>query len=232
MNKICIIISFNERNYINGLNLTKEWIDYRIDIFMKYTMKNLMKQTSQDFTVIIKYQEGTKDLIDESLRRYPPLSNQYTFAKKSELNGIITSQLQEKDYDYLIMTYIDSDDMYHYQYLEKLKNYHPKADVRYLINQKGYIFDSVNHRLGHWLCKFPTFFALVYKVSDYSQGIRYKIDGRKIGTGDKQYEILDENNFMITVHQANTATHFDDLRLLKGIIENQEIVENIINEFI
>ena len=58
---------------------TKEWIDPRIDVFMDYTAKSLINQTNQNFKCILRHTPGTKEVIHDSLSRYPKLPDNIIF---------------------------------------------------------------------------------------------------------------------------------------------------------
>ncbi len=220
---------FNDVDLLNGVNLTKEWINYRIDIFMKFTCKSLIKQTNQDFLALLRYNDESEELINEALNKYTKLPDNIKFIKRKEKNKLIYKTLEQGNYDYVFEVRLDSDDCYNEDYFEMLKNYKPKEGTQFLMNQKGYIYDSINCKLGYWYCKSSPFFVASYKIDDYLNKVRYKVERGHSGVINYPHEILNENNFLVIVHAKNTLTDFN--KRLQGLIENKNEVKQILNTF-
>lgn len=231
MHKIILRIPFNDSNYLNGKNLTKEWIEYRLRISMKYTIDSLKKQTNQDFIAIFRFVAETEDIIKEALSKYESLPANIRFIKHTETEDFINQEITNGDYDYLFLVRLDSDDLYHKDYIEKLHRYQPKEGTQFLINQKGFIYDDETKRLAHWEQASPPFFVWVYPVQDYLAGIRYYTPGGHVSVIQFPHEVLDENNFMVVHHNQNTVTKFDESPFLTGHIKDQNVISKIMNEF-
>lgn len=73
----------SEKNQLWQVGLTKEWIEYRLRIFMKYTLQSLKKQTNQNFTALIKYASASEDLILKTLAKYEPLPDNIRFIPRN-----------------------------------------------------------------------------------------------------------------------------------------------------
>ncbi|MGL4876920.1 hypothetical protein, partial [Paraclostridium dentum] len=71
--KLIVTINFNTMD-LSKNRLTKEWIDYRIDLFIKYTYFSLINQTYQDFLALIYYDINSQDLVLDALSKYPKLA--------------------------------------------------------------------------------------------------------------------------------------------------------------
>lgn len=95
---------------------TKEWIDPRIDVFMDYTAKSLINQTNQNFKCILRHTPGTKDIIEDSLSRYPKLPDNIIFTDDGDnlIKEIISP------YKYVFHIRIDSDNMFSPDYIDQL----------------------------------------------------------------------------------------------------------------
>lgn len=68
--KIAFTIPFNNSNVLNQYQLasTKDWISYRLHIFIHYTLSSLLKQTNQDFIAAILCNPNTMDFIRSELK--------------------------------------------------------------------------------------------------------------------------------------------------------------------
>lgn len=224
--KIIIISSLNTMNFRKE-RLEKEWIEYRIDIFMKYTMKSLKQQTNQDFLAFIFYENDSEDILREALAKYEKLPDniQFTCLKESKQ---ITENIT--GYDYLYLVRIDSDDMYHKSYVQKLHDYMPREETQVLINQNGYLYDSINIRLGKYYNESPSPYTLIYKTKDYLENFRYKLQGGHPGAIRLPHEIMDGYNFVVTVHSQNTSTQFRYKNNVE-IINDSSMVSKILEDY-
>ncbi|AKL95220.1 putative rhamnosyl transferase [Clostridium aceticum] len=225
--KIIVGIEFNSR--ANGISRTKDWIDYRMDIFNKFTLQSLKKQTNQDFLVLVRYAEKTTDLIKGALSHYPTLPNNIRFIENEKYESIIEKSI--KGYEFLYLVRLDCDDVYHKTFINQLHEYKPKKNTRALINQKGYVYDSVNHRLGNWYYVSPPFYTLIYKVKDYLAGERVPIPKGHCTVIKNPHEIIHKKNYAVIVHGNNTLNAFNNHRTGK-IITNKKEIQNILKHFI
>lgn len=187
--------------------LTQEWIDYRINIFMNFTLKSLKAQTNQDFFTFIRYSEQTKNIIKQALENYSPLPNNIKFVTTTEYNNIVKEII--KTYDYLYEVTLSSDDMYHKSFIQQLVNYKPKPDTQVLICQNGYIYDSIQNRMAKYFNYSSTFNCFVYSVKDYLSGKRYDLNGFESAI-KLPYEIIEKPNYINHSHKINTAFLFDE----------------------
>ena len=109
--KIVIInIPFNNLGY-NENRLTKEWITSRMDIFFEFTLKSLQCQTNQNFKAFINCDEKSMDIIKETLEEREPLPSNVQFIDAKQSTRLICETV--KDYEYLYLVRIDSDNLYH-----------------------------------------------------------------------------------------------------------------------
>ncbi len=202
--KVIINITFNTYQFNDDLRLSKEWIEYRINIFMNYTLKSLINQTCQDFTTIFHYDLRTKDIIYDELSKYPPLPKNIILSSDgySLLKELIAG------YEYLYLVRIDSDDMYHPLFIQKLLDLNLNHDTECILNQDGYAYDCIDNKLGIWYAQSPPFYTLIYKVQDYLNGFRYKVIGGHKGVIDLNYQKLLDKNYLVLIHGKNNSTKF------------------------
>jgi hypothetical protein len=207
--------------------LSKEWIDYRISIFMKYTCESLKNQSNQNFTAIINYDESSEVLIKDALSQYPKLPNNIIF--NSSKGGISLDNLI-RGYDYLYLTRLDCDDMYHPSFIQQLFDIEHDENLECIINQEGYIYDCLNDRLGIWYYVSPPFYTLIYKVDDFLKGLRHNIPNGHRDAINLNHYIIQKRNFMVIAHSKNTSTSFDK-KFTKEVIEDEKLKDEIKKEF-
>lgn len=206
--KIIIGIEFNNRSKADNrwkVGLTKSWIEYRMSIFMKYTLQSLKKQTNQKFTALIRYAKASEGMINQTLKKYKPLPSNIRFV--SNEHYLNTKKKLTNGCKYLYLVRLDCDDTYHKSFIRQLHDYQPKPDTCALINQKGYVYDSLRHRVAAITKTSPPFYTLIYKPDEYFQGKRYSLPGGHPAVIKLKHEILNKNgkrNYMVVVHQRNT----------------------------
>ncbi|MCY6370533.1 glycosyltransferase [Clostridium ganghwense] len=226
-----IYISSSLNTYPWKGRFDKEWIKYRIDIFMKYTLKSLKAQINQDFTATYMYHEKTEDIVKEYLDKYDKLPYNIRFIRKTDYKSDIEKEIQ--GYDYLYLARLDTDDMYHKTYTQQLHEYNPKQNTIVLVNQEGYLYDSNAERLGKYHHPSPPFFTLIYKVEDYLAGNRYKLINGHPGAIKLPHEVIKKRNFLWHVHSKNTADALAKFKPIKekDIITDSSEVKKILSEF-
>lgn len=232
--KIIVGIEFNNRSSRGGVykvGLTRKWIEYRIAVFMRYTLQSLKKQTNQNFTALIRYTERTEELIRQTLGKYKKLPDNIIFVPEEQY--VETQQQLTGDSEYLYLVRLDCDDTYHKSFIQQLHDYKPKPETRALINQRGYIFDRQRRRMATVKKTSPPFYVWIYKAEQYFAGERYSSPGGHPGVIKHKHEILTKNgkrNYMVVVHQHNTLNQ----RLLKrkNFISDRTKVNKILQGFI
>lgn len=231
---IIVVIEFNNRSKKSGvyrIGLTPQWINYRMSIFMKYTLQSLIKQTNQNFHVLIRYTERTEGIIRAALAKYPKLPSNIRFVANKKYEENLKRTVGKKPTFYLVR--LDCDDTYHRTMIDQLHKYKPKQGTRALINQSGYIYDSVRHRMAIVTKPSPPFYTWIYNSEQYFGGFRYKtVDGHS-GVIKHKHEILTKSgkrNYMVVVHSKNTLNQ----RLLKRhvFVANKAKVDAILSKFI
>lgn len=216
--KIIIYIALNTLPFSKD-RLNENWIDYRLEIFTKYTLQSLINQTNQDFTCLIVYDDKTDDIVRKCVSKYPEFPANIILSKINvdfaysqiskgylhESNDII-NLISSNDYLYLVR--IDSDDMYSPSFVQQLHDFNHKPDTQVILNENGYIYDVHGDRISKIHYVSPPFYTLVYKVDEYINGFRYALKNGHQDVINLIHETLYENNFTIIVHGKNIYTQF------------------------
>jgi hypothetical protein len=227
--KIIIVSTLNTFNFSDS-RFSKSWIDTRINIFMNYTLKSLKSQINQDFLAIILYEPTTENLILDALCRYKQLPVNIQFINYNLYNSTIYNAIKEYEYFYLVR--IDCDDMYHTSYIQQLHDFQHKQETKVIINQTGYLYDSVNNRLADYYFESPPFYTLIYKSEDYIGKMRYKLPGGHAGAIQLPHEIIDKTNFLFHIHSTNTLNKFTQKFNKGGLILDINKINEILQNYI
>lgn len=206
MKNKCVIVEIHFNSYgFNKERLTKEWIDYRIKIFMMYTCRCLMKQTNKNFKALVYYADRTESLIQRALRKYKKLPSNIQFVRISDRNKRVLGCL--KGFRHVYFVRVDSDDMYRKNFIAQLHAFKPKPSTEALINQRGFWYDSRRKRMAAVVRKSPPFYTLIFKTEDFENGIRYPLKGH--GSVIRlRHEKLKPRNYMVVIHGKNTSTRY------------------------
>lgn len=233
--KIIVEIVFNSLGLTED-RLKKEWIDHRMSLFMKYPAKSLMKQTNQNFTALVRYDNRTEAFIKDALNQYEELPQNIKFVNTKEHIHYLRESCQE--HDYLYIARLDSDDVFHKSYIQLIEDYKPKMETEVLINQHGYLFDSKTNRLATYFHKSPQFYVYIYRSKDFLEGKRYKPGGHGNVIKNLVYELLPGRNYINIIHKQNVSnkllgnsTVSNEWVKIGRVLTNQEEILKILNQF-
>ncbi|WP_028592569.1 glycosyltransferase [Paenibacillus massiliensis] len=206
--KLIIEMLFNNWGATSD-RLTKQWIEYRIDLFMKYALKSLLLQSSQDFTCYVLYDPRSEKIIQETLKKYPSLPSNIRFVTPIDYQAHVIQDI--KGFKYLYRVYLSSDDMYHKDFIKKLHAYEPKKGTVALVPQYGYIYDSVQKRLGKFFFWLPSYGVTLINVDEYLSGQAPRYSWRDALKVPREFINIKEPIWINHIHGKNTGTTFDNV---------------------
>lgn len=225
---VIIWSDFNTLPFSNK-RFKRDWIEERIRVFMRFTLKSLKAQTNQNFLTLIRYENKSSDIIANVLNQYPRLPDNIKFVTKSEYEKSVIEKI--KGFKYLYLLRLDSDDMYHKSFIQQLYDYKHDISTEAIINQNGYIYDSIKNQMARFPHKSPNYYALVYKVDEYMSGKRYRIPGGHPNVIKLlNHEIIKRPNYIRLVHSINDSSTFR-LANRKNIINDKNKIKEILNDF-
>lgn len=205
--KVAVYIRFNDNdaNLANRFKiecLSREWINERMKIFNQYTRISLESQSNQDFLAVLRIHPDTTNLVDEALSQYPSLNDNIIFTPSPK--AMISKYTQNTEELYL--AHIDSDDMYHPDFIQTLYDSNPRKETAVLICQKGYILEHHTRSLAHYFNKSPSLFTQIFKEEDYTEVYQHFPELSHVIMHTLPYESIGENMFIIVAHDFNTYT--------------------------
>lgn len=146
----------------------------------------------------------------------------YTFEKKNaslvKRIGYSLEVLQDllgKDYDWVYMTRIDSDDMFNVRAIELIQN-QPPAPRKALSFKEGYMYNVVTKQLGEWLPPTnPPFHTIIFPGYIFFDAQSHKDYYRDFASHEDiprvfACETLDMNQYCVTAHgKDHISTSWD-----------------------
>lgn len=151
--------------------LTDEWLADRIEIFKNYTLKSLLNQTNQDFVLWLSFrpEEQSNSLVWQlvaylntqeitffcsyyGLMYFDDRNEEQTKTLKDRLTSqlnLMKLQMLEDDFkDWIYLTRIDSDDMFHKDVVQLIQDQEPFEGA--LTLQLGYVYNKDTQEVAEW----------------------------------------------------------------------------------
>ena len=224
--QMIIGIHFNNLKYTDA-RLTSQWINERLDVFWKYTLQSFKVQTNQNFEVYLHYDIESEDVIQTALQRRERLPDNVHCGDVKSYKEAIVNKVSKSDLFYFIR--LDSDNLYHKDYIQKLHDYKPKKETEALMSQYGYLYGEQSGRLAYYYQLSPPFYTLLYKSKEYIRGKRYELPGGHGSVSQRlKCEFLSGNNYLVTLHGHNVS---NGEWLMQGKSFVKEKKEKILQEF-
>lgn len=196
------------------LSQEEEWIDYRLAVFMKYTVNSLVHQKNQDFICIVRCSEQSKAIIDAKLEKYPPLPQ----------NIIFTTQPHQEiartlvGFDYLYHIRIDSDNMYDDTFIDKVNKVPYEHGLECILCQYGYLYDDITGRIGKIYHHSPSLYVYICKSNEYCGWEKDAIFfGNHFRAEWLNKVVLHDYNFLIVTHIKNLNNEYDMISKCFGV---------------
>jgi hypothetical protein len=223
-----VVIEINFNNYgMNPDRLTRGWLEDRIGIFQRLTLRSLKKQSNQNFLAVVKLAGGCSEIVEEILAQYEPLPANVQFGTSIESKRRMEAYVHGARELYVAR--IDSDDLYHESFVQLLHDYKPKPGTAVLISSYGYIWDQVHGSMVENFYKSPPFYTFLYSVPDFLSGYRVQIPNGG-GHGNVillPHEILAGRNYVNVIHNSNTTVK----KVGKKELLSPKEMEQVLNQF-
>lgn len=110
-----------------GFVRTKEWLEHRFNLFERYCLKSIKKQTCKNFQWIVLYDSTTPEIFKNKIEEYPKECPQLVPVYVEPLNGryfadIFRQEVVKKlNARRVITTYLDNDDALNIHFVEDLQ---------------------------------------------------------------------------------------------------------------
>ena len=207
-----IVTRFNQKfNHLKcnrTLYLNEDWLNFRVDLFLKYCAPSVLGQDRGDFYWSIIIDKETPEDIRNKLLIDKRI---YLHTCETERKQR-TKELSNQSFKY-VFSRIDSDDGYRKDFTEQIYQF-KSNDEEFLIDINYICFDMIKNIFQEKTTKSSHFISMYTKNSNFN--IYYK-NHVKLIKNFKYYKI---NNFLgiEIVHGKNISNQ---------IIQNKKIVDNI-----
>jgi hypothetical protein len=148
---------------IKKMQASDAWEKARLDIWKRYTMPSLLRQTHREFEVLLlcdPAKKGQNKRLAETLtdRRFRIITDWEDMRRQIYDGG--------KFDDTIMICRLDSDDMYHPKFIETFIEWEPKATVKnkaFIQAMTGYGLNTQSGAICEWNNPSPPFFAILRK---------------------------------------------------------------------
>lgn len=157
-----ILILFNVKAPHLGNNIDSEWLDYRLDIFQRYTLKSLINQSDRRFRVWMFCCEESREFLDSRLKSIRAENKDmhnvdFIYDYKTACDEI------ENNENPLCFLKIDSDDTYHKNTVEVTRrSFNHAKSISLLMFRNGYIYDLKTRNLSQFrrwsICTYAAYY--------------------------------------------------------------------------
>jgi len=177
-----------------------EWVRWRADFFHQYTLNSLKNQTFQDFQIFVQCGDRNRQML-ESYDWDPAISPCFNWGR---------NRYEEIDTEYISITRIDSDDLFHKDTLAEIKENLILSDRReVLVFKRWLMWDMLNGfiKKNHIRSSSPFFTHIfpkaIYKNWELFSRFHFCPHGRG-GAGDRLGKELSPHKVCIIRHGKNT----------------------------
>lgn len=169
MDNYYILILFNIKMPELGNNKDSDWLDYRLEIFQRYTLPSLINQNDGIFRIWMICEKGSEDILMPKIE---------VAKKKNPMMGVVHFVFDEQAVcDRLIdhtepiyFLKLDSDDMYHKNTIRKTrKTLGPLNDISMLMFCDGYIYDIHSKKMTTFVQWSPPNIAVKYAPGTFNR---------------------------------------------------------------
>lgn len=175
MDDFYVLILFNTKKPQLGNNIDPKWLDYRLDIFRRYTLKSLIDQTSDPSRIWMLCSPESEDILAPKIEvlkeKHPAMATvDFIFDEEAACNQIAPNS------DPIYFLKIDSDDAYRSDTIERtrgLLGYN--AEISLLMFCNGFIYDLKTEELSgftRWsICSYAIFYPA--QTFDHASFLKY-----------------------------------------------------------
>lgn len=191
--------------------LDEDYLKERFSIFEKYTLPSIKQQTNQNFIWLILFHKNTPDSFKKKIEE---LKEEFTFidlyfGDEEKFDFLEYCNKQGENIKYAITTRIDNDDMFSYDYIDKIQEYaNSNLHECILSFSKGRKYDLNSKKLYEYERKDNHFLSMIGTKEECILQYNHS----KIFNIGKEVIMLDSDKPMWTeiVHDSNVINRIKD----------------------
>jgi len=206
-------IVFTRFDVHSASSLDKDWFQYRLEIFKKYTIQSLLNQDVKNFALWIRYAPDFFEEAKEFNKYLKTLPFPVFFTTFKHGVEYQTEELYDyvKDVDTVIETRIDSDDMYHKTALAEIQAQDLEENDIFIF-QDAYVYKQDTKNLYNYKGSCAPFYTCVYPRDIFIDQKKKKELYPWIPDVSKstRKKLLSDNKYLVIVHDKNSTGYSED----------------------
>ena len=228
---------------IYNLNLSLDWVKKRIEFFNRFTLPSLLNQTFQDFRIFLicgnkhkaytsKFKWNKRVEICYGKGKVGTIVTDPGYPKP----GLKVEEFEKIDTDYLIITRLDSDDLFHREAMAEVRDNAERvlpADRRKCLAFKKYL---IWDRRGKFIRPLhnkpsPPFIVHIFPKSIYKNywnfASQHFLNHRFMGGGEPDTIELSADRVCVTKHGENISRIKKNKKLISVSTEERERLKKV-----
>jgi len=231
---------FTGRGTPEGDQESDEWIKKRIELFKKYSLESLLKQTNRNFLHWISWR-NKNELSDELEKYLKSINYNFVFtyngqpywddrASNDTLEERLSKDLEViKNYckdDWVYLTVFDSDDIFRKDVIDIIQSKEPK-ERKAIIFENGYVLNHDTGERAEWNpLTNPPFYTIIYPKDIFLNAKEKLKYDKPFTTHEDVPKIFNcvkitERAYSYVIHGKNKSTRWD--HSFKGKIVDEKI---------
>ncbi len=239
MDNYFILILFNVKIPELGNNTNPVWLDYRLDLFQRYTLPSLINQDDGIFRIWMACEKGSEDILTPKIEAAKKKNAMMAIVDFIFDEQTVCDQLtRHKKPIYFLK--LDSDDMYKRNTISRTKQIlGPQCAVSMLMFCDGYTYDINTKKMATFTQWSPPNIAVKYAPGTFNRESFHKYCKGNITKIRARFRPIILNDRMVCCLDHNMNLHSDSRR--KGIelekragqdvMVHQDKIPGILKEF-
>src|SRR3990167_8446178 len=155
----------------------------------------------------------------------------------TETLGYLKSELKADQFDWVYVSRIDSDDMFHQDFVQEVQSFQPFPGA--LTFRNGYVYNSNTGQLAEWKPKTnPPFHTIIFHKEDFFQADRYIQYYKGFRSHEDIPTVFNSQNlkdgrYCVLIHKMHVSTIWDHPWKINEIfdINKKQEIKEIINDY-
>jgi hypothetical protein len=239
MSEFIIYILFNVKFPHLGNNTNSNWLDKRLALFQRYTLKSLINQTHNKFRVILYCCPESRNIMTDKMKSLKFNNPDMKIVDcRFGINDLYTA-ISRMKFNYIFFLKLDSDDMYHRNAISDCIKYLPKKNtIQMLKFHHGYVYSLITKSF-YDMTKGCPFYCTMYPRSLFTTENLLKHSFSNQNQVDKKFHPIPigHRRFIVLDHMLNLSKNpkRDGVEMLKRVGVGSRISKinrkNICSEF-
>jgi len=208
MTDVIVWTKFNTTGFRIELENNPKWLKRRIEILNKISAPSLRNQSDTRFTWVIEVREDTYtdcvnsfnvDGINVCILPMPKKGEKEEVRKQRE-NATIENYVGSNEFYFVRL---NSDDMYHKDFIKKLKALEVGEEIEAIIPVRGYYWYIADKKLVQLNNPSPPFYAFIYNTEKYLSGYRYPLQKGHRYVKKFKHIVMNDRLWVWVIHDIN-----------------------------